>query len=415
MKVMFLSALYAPFKHGGAEKIVQTLAEEMQASGHAAVVVTVTPERGTSIGYVNGVKVYYVGIRNFYWPYDGSKRSSLHRFFWHLMDRNNVFMASEIGRIMTAETPDIINSHSLTGLSSAAWRAARRHGVPIAHTLHDYSLLCPKASMYNKQRNCALQCGLCKSMTAPSRAASALVGEVIGVSEFTLQQHLRLGYFPNARHRVIYNGIPALAPQSEDRAASMAPASSGQIRLGFVGRLAPTKGLEPFIDGLLGLGRCNWTLKIAGRGEPRYETELKRRYEAAQVQFLGFVDPTALYQDIDLLAVPSLWEEPLATVILEAYQFGVPVLTARRGGLPELVEHGKTGLVYDPASADGLSAALAGLLDNPALLTPMRVAAAQRARHYGTARFKAEYSALFESMTCTAPALTKVALGAAAK
>jgi glycosyltransferase involved in cell wall biosynthesis len=405
MKVMFLSALYAPFMHGGAEKIVQILAEEMHTLGHAAVVVTTSPERGTRVGDVNGVKVYYIGIRNFYWPYDGRKRSALLRFFWHAIDRNNPFMAREIGRIIKAESPDVINSHSLTGLSTAAWRVARRHRVPVVHTLHDYSLLCPKASMYKKGQNCAQQCGVCKAMTVPGRAASKLVGNVIGVSEFTLQRHLKSGYFPEATHRVIYNGIPMLAPQPAAGPASAAPPSGRRLRLGFVGRLAPTKGLETFIDGLLGLDRRDWTLKIAGKGEASYEAELKRRYENAQVQFLGFVDPIALYQDIDLLAVPSLWEEPLATVILEAYRSGVPVLTARRGGLPELVEHERTGLVYDPCSTDGLSAALTGLLDNPALLPGMRVAAAHRAKRYETARLKAEYGTLFESVTEMAHAL----------
>jgi glycosyltransferase involved in cell wall biosynthesis len=308
-------------------------------------------------------------------------------------------MAHEIDRIIKAESPDIINSHSLTGLSTAAWRAARRRGVPVAHTLHDYSLLCPRASMFDKGENCAQQCGVCKAMTAPGRAASRLVGEVIGVSDFTLQRHLKSGYFPNASHRVIYNGIPMLVPRSANRASPAAPAQGQPLRLGFVGRLAPTKGLEAFIDGLLKLGRRDWTLKSAGKGEPGYEAELQRRYASDQVQFLGFVDPIQLYLEIDLLAVPSLWEEPLATVILEAYRSSVPVLAARRGGLPELVDHEKTGLVYDPCSADGLSAALTGLLDNPASLPAMRVAAAQRARLYETARFKAEYGSLFDSMT----------------
>ena len=136
--------------------------------------------------------------------------------------------------------------------------------------------------------------------------------------------------------------------------ATLVPAVAGQpLRIGFVGRLAPTKGLESLIDALLGLGRRDWTLAIAGRGEQHYEAALKRRYESAQVRFLGFVDPGELYAGIDVLAVPSLWEEPLATVILEAYSYGVPVLAARRGGLPELVEHEKTGLVYEPETEPG--------------------------------------------------------------
>ena len=88
---LFFSALYAPRMHGGAEKIVQILAEEMQAAGHTAIVVTTSPEHGTTVGHVNGVKVYYIGIRNLYWPYDGEKRAAFARLLWHMLDRNNWF------------------------------------------------------------------------------------------------------------------------------------------------------------------------------------------------------------------------------------------------------------------------------------------------------------------------------------
>jgi glycosyltransferase involved in cell wall biosynthesis len=399
MKIMFFSALYAPRMHGGAEKIVQILAEQMQAAGHTAVVVTTSPEHGTTVGHVNGVKVYYIGIRNLYWPYDGKKRASVARLLWHMIDRNNWLMMRAVRRVMEAERPTIVNSHSLTGLSTAVWRLASRLRVPVVHTLHDYSLLCPKASMYNRQENCARQCRACKAITLPGRAASGLVGHVIGVSAFTLERHLGAGYFRDATHEVIYNGIPM---QSSHLATPVPDVAGRPLRMGFVGRLAPTKGLESLIDTLLALGRRDWTLAIAGRGEKQYEAALKRRYESSQVRFLGFVDPGELYAGIDLLAVPSLWEEPLATVILEAYSYGVPVLTARRGGLPELVEHERTGLVYAPETPGSLAGAVARLLDHPALLPPMRLAARQRAKLYQTDRFKTEYGRAFQAVAAAA-------------
>jgi len=81
-----------------------------------------------------------------------------------------------------------------------------------------------------------------------------------------------------------------------------------------------------------------------------------------------------VYGGMDALVVPSLWLENSPLVIHEAFQCGVPVVGARLGGIAGLVEHERSGLLYEAYSPDALAAALLRLLAEPGLLS--RLAAA---------------------------------------
>ena len=75
-----------------------------------------------------------------------------------------------------------------------------------------------------------------------------------------------------------------------------------------------------------------------------------------------------VYGGLDVLVVPSLWPENSPLVIHEAFMQGLPVVGARIGGVPGLVQHGVHGLLYDPFSIESLRACLQRLIDDRALL-----------------------------------------------
>lgn len=61
--------------------------------------------------------------------------------------------------------------------------------------------------------------------------------------------------------------------------------------------------------------------------------------------------------------MPSIWEDPLPRVVFEGFAFGVPPVVARIGGMPEIVEHGVTGYVFEPDDAAALAKLLHGLIE----------------------------------------------------
>lgn len=384
MKLLFVSGLYHPHQVGGAEKVARIVAESIRGAGHEAVVATTDPVPGVRQRELDGVRIHDVGLKNVYWPHDGAGGHRLLKPLWHVLNSYNPWMERAAGRILDQERPDVVNTHSLTGFSPSVWRASRARGIPIVHVLHDYSLLCPKTSMYRLGRNCRTQCADCRALSAPAKALSGLVDSVIGVSAFTLQRHLDAGYFPNARSAVIHNGLPEMDADAPD------VRRPGPLRLGYVGQLNPAKGIRELVGAMRHWDADRCTLLVAGKGRPDFEDLLKRS-APGNVQFLGFIEPARVYREVDAIVIPSLWEEPLATIVLEAYAHGKPVIAARRGGLPEIVEHRATGYLYDPTQPGELLEIVSALVDDPLLAARMEPAIRRKAGRFRIERLQSDY------------------------
>jgi glycosyltransferase involved in cell wall biosynthesis len=386
VKPLFVSALYHPNCVGGAEKVVHTLAEGLLQEGHRPVVVTTQEGASDRVAHVNGVKVYYVGLKNLYWPHAREERSALAKAVWHGIDGYNAPMARAVGRVLDAERPDIVHTHSLTGFSCAVWNQAKSRRLPLIHTLHDYSLMCPKTSMFKQGRNCEGQCTTCTLYTSVSKRLSHKVDHVVGVSRFILERHLACGYFRHGpQARVIYNALAGRPASEPGRGQSGRP-----LQLGYVGQLVATKGIGELVRQMAHWQPSQCELVVAGKGSAKYEA-LLRESAPNNVRFLGFVDPAEVYRSIDALVVPSRWEEPLGMIVPEAYMHGVPVIVARRGGLPEMVEEGRTGLVYEPLEPDGLRAAVDAIARDRPLLAEMRRLALAKANRFVLDGMLAEY------------------------
>lgn len=388
MKPLFICSLYHPNQVGGAEKVVRALAEGMLQQGHEPVVVSTQDGPRDRVGQVDGVKVHYIGLKNIYWPHSRKERPGIAKALWHGIDRYNPLMARAVARILDDEKPDVVNTHNLTGFSCAVWSTVKSRRLPLVHTLHDYSLICPKTSMFRDGANCQNQCTTCALYRSPSQRISQSVSHVVGVSGFTLQRHLAAGYFQAARRaEVIHNGLPG--EPSADLGHEGARAG-GPLRLGYVGHLIPQKGILELVRQMAHWQSGQCELLVAGRGAPAYEAMLLAE-APKNVRFLGFVNADDVYRAVDVLVVPSLSHEALATTVPEAYMHGVPVIVSRRGGLPEMVEEGRTGLSYEPLEPGALREAIDVFVRDRAILPGMRRLALDKARYFMVERMRTQY------------------------
>src|SRR5439155_19555597 len=89
MKILHLNSCYYPHLVGGAERSVRLLAEAQSTRGHTPVVVSLSPKRGMESARVGGIKVYYVGLKNIYWPFRNRSAYSLAKPLWHALDVYN--------------------------------------------------------------------------------------------------------------------------------------------------------------------------------------------------------------------------------------------------------------------------------------------------------------------------------------
>jgi glycosyltransferase involved in cell wall biosynthesis len=145
---------------------------------------------------------------------------------------------------------------------------------------------------------------------------------------------------------------------------------------------------------------------IGGRGKDDYVSTLKKRHSTTNVTFHGYVDPSTFLPSLDVLVVPSLWREPLGRVVFEAFAHGVPVIGANRGGIPEMIDEGTTGYVFDPSDVDSLRASLVQLARSPSLLQPMRDAAYEESRRYRPETVMSEYLEVYTRLRSGVPEST---------
>ena len=394
MKITLINTLYEPNVVGGAERSVQFLAESLVSLGNAVSVVSTTPEKHQSMSELNGVKVHYVPLANVFWQFDSSHKSVAAKALWRLRDANNVQMARRLGAILDIEKPDVIHTNNLSGFSTAAWSQGTERNIPIVHTIRDYYLLCARTTMYRNGSNCQRRCLDCRVATAPKVVASNRVDAVVGNSRYVLDRHLEAGAFAKSRRQdVIYNAYSITGENMHRRGEG-----NGRLRIGFLGRLKPTKGIEDLLGVVSGLPQDSCELLVAGTGDSDYESSLKTRFDLPHIGFLGFVPPERLLASVDLVAIPSRWHEPLPRAAFEAYAHGLPVVASNRGGIPEVVDEGSTGFIYDPDHLETLRDILMRFVENPLLALKMRASVLSKAKKFHPSQTGSSYLDLYRDV-----------------
>lgn len=362
MKILMVATNYEAPVGGGGQKSLRTLVDALVAEGHQIVVAALAhDEPGTRL--VNGVKVHYLPVHNVFRPVDSVQRSMPARMLYHTLDVFNPMAARDIRRICREERPDVVHTHVITGLSVSIWKAVSGLGIPLVHTLRDQYLLCARSTLFRNGKQCVTRCADCRIFRAGHREWSNYPNGVIGVSQFILDGHLKSGYFEQtAVKRVIYN-TRERSVLGVDQVASDRSSKTCGVRFGFIGSLAPSKGVELLLDTFNSLDLPSAELWLAGTGNGSYDRYLHQRYESQKIKFLGRVKQKDFFPNVDVVVVPSLWDEPLGMVVAEAFAFGKPVIGAQRGGIVEMIIPGVNGLLFEPNDESSLSNALIATSD----------------------------------------------------
>lgn len=360
MRIAIFNALYPTPRHprivGGAEVFARQFAEALAADGDEVMVIcnSLVGKRETET--VNGVRVEFIPVRNLFPPFQDARNPAL-RMAWHLVD-DWQRAHPDIDALLAAFAPDIVHSNTLNGLTADIWRVARGRGVPVVHTLHDYYLTCPRCARFKGENCCVTTCGACTALTIGRRRQSKLVDAIVGVSQRTLDIHEASGLFVGATHHVVRN-VPNPAITFSARSMPETP-----LRIGYLGRFSPEKGVRLLVQAVARQTPGSVRLLLAGNVPAEERARLQALAAGADIEFVGFVSPSEFYATVDLVAMPSLWEEPGALALIDALAAGRPVLATPLGGIPEVVEDNRTGWIVAP-DEQAFSAAISALIANP--------------------------------------------------
>ena len=263
MRILMVSALYAPMILGGAERSVTLLAEELVRSGDEVVVVTLHPGEEEIVEERNGVRVYRFPMDNRYWPYARDRKPApASRLLWHMGDAWNRQAAERFGRVLDQEKPDIVHSNVIAGFSVAVWREVKKRNIRLVHTLRDYYLVCSRSALYRNGATCKERCADCKALTVNRRSASQMVDAVVSISQYVLDRHTERGYFANSAHSIIYN-IAGATPQAQQGESGDRHDS---LVFGYIGKVEREKGIEVVLDAVSLLSVTGLALAHRGRG-----------------------------------------------------------------------------------------------------------------------------------------------------
>jgi len=331
MKIAIINTLYAPNKVGGAEKSVQTLAENFSDLGNEVIVICLGKEDANY--KLNGVIIHAVKIKNDFWPFEINNKNSFHKLIWHLKDASNNKYNDFLHHLFLDYKPDVLLTNNISGFSTKVWRIASNLNIKIVHTLRDYYLQCPKSTKFKNGLNCSNLCNDCNFLSIPKKKDSSKVNYLIGISNYILSDHIDKGYFKGVQNEVIFNGFETQKKSINSREVTNV--------FGFIGQVNKTKGIELILESFSNLSESSWKLLIAGTVDEKYLKHLNKINNSIQIEYLGYVDSSKFFEMIDVLIVPSLWNEPFGRVVIESILHSKPVIASNVGGIPELLINNK--------------------------------------------------------------------------
>ncbi|MEQ8767743.1 MAG: glycosyltransferase family 4 protein [Planctomycetota bacterium] len=312
--------------------------------------------------------------------------------------------------------PDLVHFQHLIHLSAHLPAVTDELGIPSLLTFHDYWYLCSRVQIYRPDDGrCAgpkiLRCARCLGgivhvppwMEVPAEwvgkrrgwtparierlGEPTLLGHVVRRRERMIEwlskpalliansHHLRSRYLealpiPPERIRMVRYGLDP-APFEDLPSRTDSPV----LRLGYTGSLVEHKGLHVLIEAIRDLPGVTLDIFGADRGDPAVEAYAASLPRTDAIRFLGGYrqhEVGRLLRTIDVLVVPSIWEEAWGLIADEAFLAGVPVLASRIGGLPEHVFDGHNGLLFHVGDAQDLRRQIRWLIAKPERIDRLR-------------------------------------------
>jgi glycosyltransferase involved in cell wall biosynthesis len=419
MNILMVVHQFLPRHVAGSEVYTYRLAQALQARGHHVELFfteirTNRPQYELTRGEFDGIP-YFEAVHN------RSFASFRHTYCDPEMERL-------FGRVLSATAPDVVHLQHLHLHSIGYIDIARRRGLPILFTLHEYMLMCLRDGLLLRpgptrcdgpERAACAQCAAATyaglgDMTGasifpvPLRRLVAKLRPVLGLARTTtevngdgraylaavdrrrseIQTALDAVNLFVAPSQFLYDRFVAAGMIRPERIihsdygffAEPPPTSrrkqSGMLRVGYIGTISEFKGVHVIVEAFREIKAPGIECRIYGDLDvfPNYKRRLLDLGIPDAVCYMGRLENervAAVLADLDLLIVPSLWFENSPLTIHEAFLAGLPVLTSDCGGMAELVEDGRTGLHFRTGDAADLRRQLLRVLHEPDLLASL--------------------------------------------
>lgn len=292
----------------------------------------------------------------------------------------------KVRNLIEDERPDIVYLNNIHHqVSPSILHTFKKWNLPVVMSLRDYKMVCPTYSMLARGRICEKCKGekyywcLINRCTKNSYLKSAsnvlemylhhrvlhiynLVDLFIAPSLFLKEKTREMGFKGEVIHLPNFVKLDGFEASYDYNERSIV----------YFGRLSQEKGLFTLFKAIKGR---NIELKIVGDGPLRQKLEYRIKEDRLDnVFFTGYKQDKELKEEITksmLVVLPSEWYENNPRTVIEAFALGKPVIGAKIGGIPELVQDGKTGLTFEPGNAADLRDKIKYLINSPEKISEM--------------------------------------------
>lgn len=375
MRILIVCNTCPPRFVGGAELVAIEQAVTLKKMGHdvcvfAGDIASPEPRYARSDDVYQGLPIHRIATV----PEDYS--AEFLNFFHPRIDEH---FRSVLGEFK----PDIVHCHNLIGLSVKIPIIAAQSGARVVCTLHDFWSFCLRNTAIRADgKTCddTTQCRSClpvlhdgRGLRIPlrfrkdfMRFALDHVDQFVAPSHFVADRHAWAG-FPEQRIAVIPNGIDVDRFRPRNLSSTQIP------QIAYIGYLGAHKGVATLIAAMARLPQgMKARLLLVGEGPEKanYLKQIEALGLAECVNFAGKILPAEMhiiYAGSDIVVLPSIWDENQPVCLMEAMASGLPVIASRKGGIPELIEHGENGFLFEAGDAADLADHLARLISDPTL------------------------------------------------
>lgn len=323
----------------------------------------------------NGIKVVDFSMqdyRNFNSPYAhyfvSNSNYTKTKSLWRQLQLAGKFIHSreavfKITKLIDAEKPDIAHLHNIYHqLTPSIISILKKKGIKVVLTLHDGKLICPSYLMLDKGQICNACEGssfwkpLSKNCFGSRRQELLLMVEAYWHKWVKSYEQVDLFLSPSrflsdlVKRRIHEEKIQVFPNGIDLKSYPLSLKDNGYTL--YLGRLSREKGIETLLEAHSKLSN-GMALRVVGTGP--LESHLRQRYKKAQ--FLGYLSGIELQRilaNAAFVVVPSEWYENFPMVVLEAMAMGKAVIGSRIGGIPEQIDDGKTGLLFEMGNVNEL-------------------------------------------------------------
>lgn len=305
----------------------------------------------------------------------------------------------ELTALVADWRPDVMHVHNtLLRISPSVYWAAQALKVPVIQTLHNFRLACLGAMFLRDGKICE-DClghvpwrGVARGCYRDSKSQSAVLAASItlhrglGTYRQKVDRYVALTEF--GRGKLTQAGLPPDKISVKPNFVEWrdAPPHTGRHGGMFVGRLSPEKGIGVLIEALRAMPASSDTglpapFSVLGTGP--LEALAKEQLAEGYLGFQPADQVMAHMERASFLVMPSLWYEGFPRTLVEAFACSLPVIASRLGAMAELIEDGKTGLLFEPGNSRELASKLDWAYSHPQAMAEM----GQQARQVYEQRF----------------------------